>query len=548
MFLAIMGCGGGSSDQSGTLALTVTPTSLNAGDTGSAVANYKPANSSKNPVGLVISFATDRPDIVALSSTSQGVGSDGTASISFTAVSVAVDTTVKIIAQTGGLSQFQQIVIKAAPGSTGSIPPVVTLNPQSITFTSAVPSQISLKGYGTTSNPETSIVTFTVNGTDGNPLAGQNVDFALNTTVGGITIIPTSGVSSSNGQVQTIISSGNMATTVQVKATVRGTAITANSTQLVVAGGPPDQDSFSIALSDLNPEAYNIDGKTVAVTAHLADHFNNPVADGTAVYFTTDGGSIQNSCVTRGGACSVTWTSANPRPAVPGTNPGTVAILAFAVGEESFTDLNNNGIADGGPCSPILPFPPGLPGVGQAQQCGEFTDTPDAFRDDNFNHVRDATEPFYNLTGVTTYSPVDGIYEGSFAPSTSTTSRSKYIFYTSKLIMSTSDAIITQVDASGFPIIPAAVSGPGAVYVNVMDAHGNTMPSGTTITISVPFGTATGTTSLTVPQNVVSGGVTLHFNIAASTSPKIQSGIITVTVKSPGGVISTGTIDINGLF
>ena len=62
-------------------------------------------------------------------------------------------------------------------GSPGVVPPPVTANPQSIAFTSAVPSTISLKGYGTSINPETSIVSFTVKGTDGNPLAGADGGF-----------------------------------------------------------------------------------------------------------------------------------------------------------------------------------------------------------------------------------------------------------------------------------------------------------------------------------------------------------------------------------
>lgn len=442
LFMGIMGCGGGGMNQSGTLALSATST-LNTGATGTATATYTAA-SAQNPQGLVISFSTDRPDILALSSSSQRVGTDGTTRITFTAVSVPVDTTVKIIAQTGGLSQFQQVVVTGTGVST--IPPSITIKPQSIEFTKAQPTLISLKGFGTSLNPETSIVTFTVKGTDGNPLAGQTVNFSLNSATGGITIIPKSGKSDASGQVQTIVNSGTMATTVQVTATLivdsttsPQTTATANSAQLVVAGGPPDQDSFSIAISTLNVEALNLNGVTSTVTASLADHFNNPVADGTAVYFTTNGGSIQNSCTTKGGVCSVVWTSSEPRPATAGTNPGTVVILARAVGEESFTDVNNNNLADYDgitSCTPVT-----LPGVGHAQKCGEFIDTPDAFRDDNFNGVHDANEPFYNLTGFS-YSGLDGVYEGSFLPPNSPNARSKYIFYNAKLIMSGSIATI----------------------------------------------------------------------------------------------------------
>ena len=550
LFLGIMGCGGGGMNQSGTLALTATST-LNAGATGTSTATYTAATG-QNPQGLVINFSTDRPDIVALSSSSQRVGTDGKTTITFTAVSVPVDTTVKIIAQTGGLSQFQQVVVKGTGGS--AVPPSITINPQSIEFTKVQYSQISLKGYGTSLNPESSIVTFTVKGTDGNPLAGQTVNFTLNSTTGGITIVPSSGKSDSNGQVQTIVSSGTMATTVQVTAkvvidatTTPPTTASANSTQLVVAGGPPDQDSFSIALSTFNVEAWDINGVTSTITASLADHFNNPVADGTAVYFTTNGGSIQNSCTTKNGSCSVVWTSSDPRPpaiydsSIPPkvlVNAGSVVILARAVGEESFTDANNNNVADGAtPCTPVM-----LPGVGLAQHCGEFYDTPDAFRDDNFNNVHDDGEPFYNLTGSTTYSGPDGLYEGSFLPSTNTTNaRSKYIFYNSKLIMSGSTASIDLTPVT----VPLNSTVP--VTLTVTDINGNPMPAGTTITVastadSTVRGLSFTPASLTVPNTSSTGVNSTTFNLSANNkwlSSTSTTENVLVTVTTPRGIVTT---------
>src|SRR5512138_1144975 len=102
LLLFIAGCGGGASELSGSLALTATQ-SLDPGTTGTATATYTDVNG-KNPQGLEISFSTDRPDIIALSSSKQAVGSDGKAPITFQAVSVPTDTVVKIVASTGGLS------------------------------------------------------------------------------------------------------------------------------------------------------------------------------------------------------------------------------------------------------------------------------------------------------------------------------------------------------------------------------------------------------------------------------------------------------------
>jgi hypothetical protein len=565
MFLAIMGCGGGSSDQSGTLALTVTPTSLNASATGSAVANYKPANSSKNPVGLVISFTTDRPDVVALSSTSQGVGSDGTAAISFTAVSVPVDTTVKIIAQTGGLSQFQQIVIKAMAGSTGVVPPPVSATPSSIAFISASPTSITLKGTGGAGRVESSIVTFETRDAAGKALPGQTVDFSLNTTVGGLSITPVSAVSDTSGRAQTIVNAGVVSTPVRVTATIRGTSITVASDQLTITTGLPDFDSFSLASTNPNSESYDLDGVVVPITVNLADHFNNPVPDGTVVNFTTNAGKIFGSGPSVNGVVTVNWTSQQPRII---TNPagstrsmiGRCIIMAYTVGEESFTDLNGNGLADP----------------------GEFTDTPEAFRDDNSNGARDPSEPFidYNSDGL--YNTPDGKYNGLLqgaafigAP------RTKHVFANIETVMSTDSPIIYIFDVSSQisdgaggqipnpnlqqisdfnnavllgsltrPLMPPLltfIDQAKSLLIIVTDVHGNTMASGTKIAVATDIGKLFGGTATTVFKNNGYGEVLMP-SLGQTTSPKFGSGTLTVAVTNAKGAVYTAYVPVSGFF
>src|SRR6266702_1744881 len=168
--------------------------------------------------------------------------------------------------------------------------------------------------------------------------------------------------------------------------------------------------------------------------------------------------------------------------AVP-INDGTVAVLAYAVGEERFTDVNNNGLADGGACTAI----PWLTGVGQAQQCGEFIDTPDSYRDDNFNGVHDANGPFYNLTGLPSYTGFDSLYEGALQPAASTNPRSKYIFFNSYLIMSRSTPAIVSLSDTNVPLLSVSTASV-PVILTVADSHGNPMPSGTTITPTVNAG------------------------------------------------------------
>src|ERR1019366_8545400 len=84
----------------------------------------------------------------------------------------------------------------------------------SIAFISATPANITLKGVGSAGGSATSTVIFKVVDTSGGPLAGAPVMFTRNTSVGGITMSQASAVSDANGQVQTIVSGGTVATTV----------------------------------------------------------------------------------------------------------------------------------------------------------------------------------------------------------------------------------------------------------------------------------------------------------------------------------------------
>ena len=207
-----------------------------------------------------------------------------------------------------------------------------------IEFLSASPEFIAIKGTGGTSLSETSIVSFRVHSKLGAPLPNTLVNFTLNTDIGGTTLSPTSKTTNAAGEVTTTVQAGKVSSAIRVTATVDGSDISAQSDQLIVSTGVPDQNSISLALSSHNPEALAYDNETVTVTARLADRFNNPVPDGTAVYFTTEGGAIEPGCVTKQGTCSVTWTSQEPRPI-----DHRVTIMAVAVGDESFSDEDGNG-------------------------------------------------------------------------------------------------------------------------------------------------------------------------------------------------------------
>jgi hypothetical protein len=426
----------------------------------------------------------------------------------------------------------------------------VTISPlsaNSIQFVSASPSNIGLKGMGGAGIQETSLVTFKVLDTSGQPKANQQVDFTLNTTIGGLLLLSPSGSTAANGTVSVIVQAGTIATSVRVTATITGSspAISTQSDQLVVSTGVPAQDGFSISIQNFNPEAFNVDGIQDKVTARLSDHFHNPVPDGTAVYFTTSGGSIQPSCTTIGGVCTVTWTSQTPRPVGDATrlnalglpdpqNNGRARILAYAVGEEAFLDRNGNGVAD----------------------AGEFTDTSEAFRDDNENGTLDVIETFIDFNSDGIFNGPDGKYNGVLqgaayigAP------KSKHIYMNSTIVMATSGAKITNscVTPPG-SAITVGLGGVKPCTINISDLNKNTMPSGTTVAFSyteVVAGIKLVSDPFTFPNSTASTGTDLGIflvdsgSASATPPPPVGRGVLKVTVTSPGGLVTTGIYSVN---
>ncbi len=258
--------------------------------------------------------------------------------------------------------------------ATGTIN-VLAADVGSIQFVSATPEHIAIQGAGSNERPESATVVFKVLDTNSNPVSNQDVSFALNSDIGGIDLNPSNATTNNEGLVQTVVNSGTVARTIRVLASVDDSdpVIQTQSSELKISTGIPDQDSISISASNLAPRAWHHDGVEVTLTARLADAFNNP-PPATAVYFTTEGGSIENldaSCITGDdGSCSVIWRSQSPRPyghelgdvnnsnQVP-TPPlannkgvmgqrygGRVTILATTIGEESFPDINGNGRFD----------------------------------------------------------------------------------------------------------------------------------------------------------------------------------------------------------
>lgn len=386
----------------------------------------------------------------------------------------------------------------------------------SIEFVSATPGLIGLKGTGGVGASEQSTVVFRVVDESKGPVSGETVDFSLSTAVGGITLTPATATSDANGQVQTVVQSGTVATTVRVTATIVSENISTQSSLLVVSTGIPDQESVSISVSNLNPEAFNYDGVQVDVTARLSDRFNNPVPDGTAVAFTTEGGKIDSQCSTtttstESGVCTVKWTSQNPRPA-----NGRVTILATVIGEESFVDGNSNGVFDSGET---------------------FTDLPEAFRDDDEDGIRDGNEFFLDFNNDNNYNFGDTCYNGLLRQGADacfqTTGETLTISGQNTITMSGSEAVIVP------NVDPLDVSGGAATVVfTIGDFRGQPMPAGTRIKAETSNGEVVlpSNGEYIVPSTSFDGPINYAFTLTGDGTPDSGPLVITVTTPGPAGL------------
>ena len=112
-----------------------------------------------------------------------------------------------------------------------------------------------------------------------------------------------------------------------------------------VSTGVPSQRFMSISAVTYYVN-WGVDGQTTKIQVFVADTAGNPVADGTTVQFSTEGGQIETSCKTTGfksgasiiSGCSVTFNTQDFRP-----HDGTVTVIAWLEGEEAYKDLNADG-------------------------------------------------------------------------------------------------------------------------------------------------------------------------------------------------------------
>jgi hypothetical protein len=521
----------------GTTSVTVT---VSGGGAGALIVNFSSVCSSTGKAFLSTGIAT----VPAVPAT---VPPTQTATASYRDNGCAATDTI-IATISGGLATNNATLV-VTPPTTGSIQ-----------YVSSVPSNISLKGTG---GIEVSNVTFKVLDTGGSPLSGKLVTFGLTTTLGGITLTPNTGVppfatstatSGSDGTVVAHVNSGTFSTPVRVNATTTGAGgviLTTQSSQLTITTGIPDQFGFSLAATQWNIEGWTVDGTTSVLTVRLADHFKNPVPDNTAVNFTAQAGKVAGSCTTVDSGCTVLYTSQGTRPL-----NGRVALLAYAVGEETFTDLNGNGWADVALVAPVTKNE-------MIDPNGKSTDMPEAFVDYKEDGIFDKTvEPYIDFNGDGVYTAADNKFSGVLCDDINTgrssagscaTSHLINVRQNAEMVLSSSVANITINGGIDPIVVPPCDDGtaplpahiplgnvPATFIVTVVDVNGNAMPAGTTVAFTTDNGIISSAPIYIVPST---SACRSSYSGCPSSAGLATFGDIPVTMKSDA-IFDTGASPI----
>ncbi|MTI78855.1 MAG: hypothetical protein FH754_16260 [Marinobacter sp.] len=350
-------------------------------------------------------------------------------------------------------------------------------------FVSVSPDSIALSGSSNSTRPSVSQVAFRLTDTGGNPItSGEDISFALSTTVGGIELSQNATQSNEQGIATTRVNAGTVPTVVSVTATYTpetGPTIQTTSAPISISATIPDQDSFSISVEEnFLPNARFYDGVSVPITIRAADRNNNRISDA-VVNFLTNAGSVQSECILQDGACTIEWRSQNPR-----TSDGVVLILARTVGEESFRDVNSDGIYTSGEDLFSL----------------ENDDLGEAFLDRNQNGTYDQGEEYFDYNDNGQYDPENGIYNGTACLTEQNCSTSLLeITQTGKLFLASDVIRITFTT----PV------GPGQVCAEIAGMFNNDQgtpvagppPGGTEISFATTNGSVVAPSSFTSPTD-----------------------------------------------
>ncbi|MGO4892075.1 hypothetical protein [Flavobacterium sp. W21_SRS_FM6] len=430
----------------------------------------------------------------------------------------------------------------------------------SIRFSALSAAQIVMFNTADNTTQAKTIATFSINSANNIALAGQEVHFSLSTQIGGLSLNKTSALSDENGIVSVELTAGTVPTSLRINASIigaNGEIITSQSELITVSTGLPTQRGFSLSSNLFNSESLHFDGEQISITARLSDTFGNPAPDGTAVLFTAEGGQISSQCLITNGSCSVTWTSAAPRP-----HDGRVSILATSVGHESFIDSNGNNTFDDEDGSAVV-IQNVSSGLGNYQNISSgFIDMSESWRDDNEDNLRSSNEFFYDYNNNGAFDEADSLFSGPQCAASNLCQLRADTIHVRKalvLVMSGKDAHIDVVNKNNDTLASnhSAVThspkdsiarGETAQFVVfIADENANPMPVNTTVSMTTNKGSLAIIEGQTVANTSVPGGTITRFELTNTLTDEdpASEATVSVTVTTPKQNSSSLTLSIN---
>ncbi|WP_027357899.1 hypothetical protein [Desulforegula conservatrix] len=463
--IALKGTGNANVSETATLKFKVY------GSTGAVLAGTK----------IDLSLSTDVGGIT-LSATSATSDTNGEISVNVASGTVITAFTVNAVAS-------ENTSIKAVSSEIK----ITSASVKSLQYISASHDLIALKGTGGSDLTETSELKFKAIDETGNVVTGALVNFETNTTVGGLSLSSHSQKTDLNGEVKVSLISGNIPTSVSVVASLDSNSnIRVISNHVNISTGRATYRGFVMGPEGSNHIIGGLDtfGLEKKIIVQASDIFNNPVPDGTTVNFRTEWGQIDSSCTIQGGQCSVIWKSGGNTSVFAGQNPyGRITIVASVIGEESFTDVNSNGLYDSDDNAFWDPSKDNLSEmfINKSDMVNGAFDSSydygvDEFIDDNGNGVWDA-QP-------------NNIYNGKLcsdsAEAAGLCSKDLIRIWRSNVIIAThtepvNSSVIKLYDSSLNPVTDIDLKGvvEKTYYAEVKDSNGNPLPESTEISFSV---------------------------------------------------------------
>jgi adhesin/invasin len=466
-----------------TITLVASPMSLTVGNTSSLTATVKDQYNNDVADGTVVTFTTS-------------LGSLGSTPLTRTTVSGVATAT--LTSQVAGTA----VVTATSDSKYGTV---------NVTFNPDLPYTMTVEAYPT-SIPIgwfTSTITATVKDQYANPVAdGTGVTFA--TDLGSL---GSSSVTkfTKNGVATATLTSGLIIGTANISATC-GSLI--RHTQVIFTKGEP----FTVTVESW-PPTIEVGGKTATITATVTDIGGYAVADGTAVVFTTDLGSLGSSTVTKyttNGIAVATLTS--------GLTPG-VAHITVTAGSKSDTAIVK--IAAGPPSSIHVTANPTFIPIGGATSLITAT-----VKDQHGNNVINGTIVNFATT-LGSVSPESAATNEGIAVTTLT---SEVTMGTARVTASSGEAVgsVDVVFTVGPPFYIYVVANPPAIGLNgrtsniqarVIDVGGNNVADGTLVTFATSLGI--------LGSNIVTKTTASGIAAAVLTSQtKAGTAIITATAGS----------------